>query len=144
MIIHRWYLLQKTTSNLLTMVLLQSAWISKTIEKTWPISMRIALRMKWPVESVTSTLELFFGMQALLKKQGGYVDTHYVKTSNRSRSICNGPLTPITSHTSVMVVVWHPLPISAQDEPEVSLHNTHYQCGLLVTGFLNASYINSS
>jgi hypothetical protein len=22
--------------------------------------------------------------------------THYVKTSNRSRSICNGPLTPIT------------------------------------------------
>jgi hypothetical protein len=22
---------------------------------------------------------------------------HYVKTSNRSRSICNGPLTPVTS-----------------------------------------------
>jgi hypothetical protein len=24
-------------------------------------------------------------------------DVHYVKTSNRSRSICNGPLTPVTS-----------------------------------------------
>jgi hypothetical protein len=89
-------------------------------------------------------LRIVFWYASFTKKQGGYVDTHYVKTSNRSRSICNGPLTPITSHTSVMVVVWHPLPISAQDEPEVSLHNTHYQCGLLVTGFLNASYINSS
>jgi hypothetical protein len=24
-------------------------------------------------------------------------ERHYVKTSNRSRSICNGPLTPVTS-----------------------------------------------
>jgi hypothetical protein len=24
-------------------------------------------------------------------------DNHYVKTSNMSRSICNGPLTPVTS-----------------------------------------------
>jgi hypothetical protein len=51
------YLLQRTTDNLLITVLLQSAWILKTIEKTWPISMRIALRTKWPVESVSSTLE---------------------------------------------------------------------------------------
>jgi hypothetical protein len=56
----RRYLLQKTTSNLLITVLLQSAWILKTIERTWPISMRIALRTKWLVEIVTSTLELFF------------------------------------------------------------------------------------
>jgi hypothetical protein len=45
-----------------------SAWILKIIEKTWLISMRIALRTKWPVESVTSTLELFFSTQSLLKK----------------------------------------------------------------------------
>jgi hypothetical protein len=56
-------------------VLLQSARILKTIEKTWLISMRIALRTKWPVESVTSTLELFFSTQALLKNRGAYVDT---------------------------------------------------------------------
>jgi hypothetical protein len=51
-------------------VLLQSAWILKTIEKAWSISMRIALRTKWPVESVSSTLELFFSTQALLKTGG--------------------------------------------------------------------------
>jgi hypothetical protein len=59
----------------LIIVLLQSAWILKTIEKTWPISMRIALRTKWPVESVTWTLELFFSTQALLENRGAYVDT---------------------------------------------------------------------
>jgi hypothetical protein len=59
------------TSNLLITVLLQSAWILKTIEKTWPISMRITLRTKLLVESVTSTIELFFSMQALLKNRGG-------------------------------------------------------------------------
>jgi hypothetical protein len=69
------YLLQKMTSNLLIIVLLQSAWILKTIEKTWPISMRITLRTKLLVESVTSTLELFFSMQALLKNRGAYADT---------------------------------------------------------------------
>jgi hypothetical protein len=37
--------------------------------------MKIALRTKWPVEIVTLTLELFFSMQALLKKQGAYIDT---------------------------------------------------------------------
>jgi hypothetical protein len=70
MISCRRYLLQKTTSNLLITVLLQSAWILKTIEKAWPISMRIALRTKWPVESVSPTLELFFSTQALLKTGG--------------------------------------------------------------------------
>jgi hypothetical protein len=37
--------------------------------------MRNALRTKWLVESVTSTLELFFSTQALLKNRGAYVDT---------------------------------------------------------------------
>jgi hypothetical protein len=32
--------------------------------------MRITLRTKWPVESVASTLELFFSTQALLKTGG--------------------------------------------------------------------------
>jgi hypothetical protein len=39
---------------------------------------------------------------------------HYVKTSNRSRGICNGPLTLVTS---VTVVVWHSLPIGAPGRP---------------------------
>jgi hypothetical protein len=53
---------------------LQSAWILKTIEKIWPISMRIALKTKWLVESVTSTLELSFSTQ-FTKKHRAYVDT---------------------------------------------------------------------
>jgi hypothetical protein len=42
---------------------------------------------------------------------------HYVNTSNRSHNICNGPLTPVTSTTSVTVVVWRMLPISAPGRP---------------------------
>jgi hypothetical protein len=42
---------------------------------------------------------------------------HYVKTSNRSRNICNGPLTPVTSTISVTVVIWRSLPISAPGRP---------------------------
>jgi hypothetical protein len=30
-----------------------------------------------------------------------------------------------------------------QDDPGVGLYNARYQCGLLVTGILNARYINS-
>jgi hypothetical protein len=30
-----------------------------------------------------------------------------------------------------------------EDFPGVGLQNAHYQCGLLVTGFLNTRYINS-
>jgi hypothetical protein len=44
----------------------------------------------------------------------GHRPSHYVKTLNRSRSICNGLLTPVTF---VTVVVWRPLPISAPGRP---------------------------
>jgi hypothetical protein len=43
--------------------------------------------------------------------------SHYVKTSNRSHNICNGPLTPVHRPTSVTVVLWRPLPISVSGRP---------------------------
>jgi hypothetical protein len=69
---------------------------------------------------------------------------HYVKTSNRSRNICNGPLTPVTSTHIYNGCYLVPVTYKrARTTPGVGLHNARYQCGLLVTGFLNARYINS-
>jgi hypothetical protein len=45
------------------------------------------------------------------------IKMHYVKTSNRSHNICNGPLMPITAPTFVAVVVWHLWRICAPGRP---------------------------
>jgi hypothetical protein len=47
---------------------------------------------------------------------GGALDD-YVKTLNRSRSICNGSKHVLHVPTSVMVVTWRPLQISAAGRP---------------------------
>jgi hypothetical protein len=73
----------------------------------------------------------------------GFLD-HYVKTSNRSRSICNGPLTPITSTHIYNGCYLAPVTYKrARTTPRVGLHNVCYQCGLMLMGFLNTPYINS-
>jgi hypothetical protein len=71
------------------------------------------------------------------------IEDHYVKTSNRSRNICNGPLTPVTCTHICNGCCLAPVTYM-RDRPIPGLASTTLvQCGLLVTGFLNAHYINS-
>jgi hypothetical protein len=68
---------------------------------------------------------------------------HYVKISNRSRNICNGPLTPVTCTHICNGCYLAPVTDKRQVDHGVGLRNARYKCGLLVTVFLNASYMNS-
>jgi hypothetical protein len=70
--------------------------------------------------------------------------SHYVKTSNRSRIICSGPLTTVTCthicNGCCLAPVTHK---RARMTPGLASTMPGYQCGLLVTSFLNACYMNS-
>jgi hypothetical protein len=68
---------------------------------------------------------------------------HYVKTSNRSRSICNVPLTPVTSTHICNGCCLAPVTYKRARTTPGLASTTPVTNVLLLAGFLNARYMNS-
>jgi hypothetical protein len=64
----------------------------KILEDSWPVSMKIALRIKkWPT-TILSSLGLFFSTQALLKNRGHMLTLKFGKSRLRlGRPVRPGP-----------------------------------------------------
>jgi hypothetical protein len=83
--------------------------LASTIRKEWRTQfilirackhIHFSLNEEHAYKRIWALMNLCYKNERLYSRRTQASKSHYVKTSNRSRSICNGPLTPITStHT---------------------------------------------